>query len=297
MDSLSLHLMSTNISSQASAFSDEKLPFEIILLILDLALQSHATPDVMFRFCLVSKAIHNWILPRLYHTLNLRTTNHANRISTAPRSSLLFTRRLFFWVTTDGPDVSPFSNLSHLSLWTSNLPGLAGPLIMLPLEEMLVFNQASMAIIAGLLTSEATLWKTIQRILCYGAVDKNWFECPNLVQIFVMHYSVNRYVQADVVLPSSSNFRTYVASPAYSSNPRPAFSREDAEQCPVHDRRLILLGEIPRHLDKPHGSFWENQAAMWEMMLRAVEENEIDKVTVVDSLPPWSERTGSYIFS
>ncbi|KAH8832099.1 hypothetical protein DL96DRAFT_859154 [Flagelloscypha sp. PMI_526] len=289
--------MGTNISSPVSASSNEKLPFEITLLIFDFALHSHATPRVMFRFSLVSKAIYGWILPRLYHTLYFHDSSHGTRILAAPPSSLLFTRRLFSWVRIGGPDISPFSKLSHLCLWKSTLPGLAGVPVTLPLEELLVFNQASIMVIARLLTSEVTMWRTIQRVVCYGDVRKNWLECPNLVQIFVMHWHVKYFVQNKVILPSSSNFRTYIVSSADLSDNRQPFSREDAQGCPIEDRRLVVLGRIPEHLDKPHDLFWENQAAMWEVALRKAEENESGKITVLDTLPLWSEETSSYITS
>ncbi|KAH8810486.1 hypothetical protein DL96DRAFT_541865 [Flagelloscypha sp. PMI_526] len=307
-----------------SVSSGEPLPFEIIFAILDFALQSSSsTRGGRLRFLLLSRPIYAWILPQLYFSLDLAVENTTNDrshfidrtalLATAQPSSLLFTRRLIVRVSVKPFTFSPFSQLSYLSLWGHNCLGKgtsgrreAQAIVMLPLEELFVWEEDDNKILLSELSALSTVWRTLQRFGCAAESsraedrpDTGWLKCSNLVQVLVLFVNINWFAQTakrGITLPTSPTFRTLTISPYALIGPLPIASQDTLGER-VKDRRMVVLRNRPQHLFDYPQSFWVNHSAMWNTLLREVESNrKVNEMTVIEELP-WSNVDDCYRFS
>ncbi|KAH8810463.1 hypothetical protein DL96DRAFT_1821524 [Flagelloscypha sp. PMI_526] len=301
---------------QVSASTRESLPLEIIFMILYFALESNPSPNTVLQFTLLSRAVHAQILPHLYHTLNLifneTCPSRAVLIRNAPRSSLLFTRRVIISRNSSiSVSVCSFSRLSHLALWGRNFlyeeqagQRHAREIVMLPLEELFVWEQNDSTVLLQELSPDATIWQTIQRFGCIIRTnhiprpDEGWLGCPNLVQVLAIHGNIEWFLQMEIlrlILPSSRTFKSFILSPGFASLYPLAVTPETAWGYPIKDRRLLVLRRpLHYHFFKYRESFWDNQSTMWKFMLEEIEKNgKINEMTVVEDIP-WSEVIGGY---
>ncbi|KAH8810390.1 hypothetical protein DL96DRAFT_1627053, partial [Flagelloscypha sp. PMI_526] len=263
--------MAADTTGLASIFSKEPLPLEIIMIILDFSLQDNSTYDIMFRFSLLSRGVHRWILPRLYHTLDLEMESvppHQSRaidrvalLATANPLSFLFTRRIISRLSKFPFNATLFSNLSHLALWGHNYLGggvlgekLADDIVMLPLEELFVWEESDSDVLLGKLSADATMWMTLRRLGCHSRTRRDlyrgWFKCPSLVQVLQVCDHIVWFIEnglKSVVLPPSPKFKSLIITPLMSSIKTHPLIAGGIVQSIVKDPRVVILVHPPHH--------------------------------------------------
>ncbi|KAH8810457.1 hypothetical protein DL96DRAFT_1627242 [Flagelloscypha sp. PMI_526] len=324
VNSLAFNSMASNSTNLGSNPSKEPLPLEILLEILERSIQSNPNRGDMFRLLFLSRAVHHWIIPHLYYNLDLemdnvkplRTSNSIDRsvlLGSALPSSFVFTRHLISRNTSRPFKFSIFPQLTHLSLWGHNRLGdvpsgqmQAHAIVMLPLEELFVWETDDNNALLEQLSEDVTLWSTLRRFGCQigfsrpDRPDERWLRCPNLVEVLVLFMDDNWFiktVERDMAFPISSKFRGLVIAPCVGNATHHLLTSHSTLGQRVKDRRLIVLCEPPQHLFVRPESFWENQSAMWNILLAKIELNhDVQKMTMVNNLP-WSEEDGFYILS
>ncbi|KAH8810464.1 hypothetical protein DL96DRAFT_1627268, partial [Flagelloscypha sp. PMI_526] len=271
----------------------EPLPLEIIIIILDLVLQCDSTYDIMFEFSLLSRPIYYWIIPRLYHTLDLderSTTSSIDRayfLESAEPSYFIHTRRLISRVSRNYFPFSLFSQLSHLSLWGHNYleaepngPTQAQEIVMLPLEELFIWEVSDNRTLLRKLTEDVTIWRTLQRFGCHvpsirGFPHEGWMSLPNLVQVLVLFGRSNWFVHTagwGIPVPSSPKFKLFALAPlpwVHGETPTDAVNT-----IRLRDRRIVVLLNPLPHLFTSAYCFWSNNHTMWQILLEEIEMNE-----------------------
>jgi hypothetical protein len=207
-------------------------------------------------------------------------------LNSARTSSLLFTRCLISRLTDTTFNFSPFSQLSHLSLWGPNRlniepngPNQAREIVMLPLEELIVLDWSDNNALLHELTANVTIWQTLQRFTGFSderspRPDGGWLKCPNLTQVLILCYGVGSFIDTSiksVILPSSPKFQSYMISPDegwdMSTPPR------DQLTLLIKDSRIVILRKCPQHFGKYSRSFWDNQSAMWAIAQKVIRKN------------------------
>ncbi|KAH8810487.1 hypothetical protein DL96DRAFT_1627324 [Flagelloscypha sp. PMI_526] len=285
--------------SSSVAVVVDPLPIELVFHILDYALKIHPAPSSKLKFLLLSRPIYDWMLPRLYNTLDLKPALLTPRPSplpsdrtllhsSTPRSSLLYTRRLISRLCAVPFPFAPFSNLSHLSLWgrhhlhnETHGPSQAREIVMLPLEELVVWESTDNEALLKCLSDKSTIWKTLERLCCYTragvlAPHEGWMHCPNLAQVFVLCdalFTFIRNVGPTISLPSLE-FRSFIISPLSRFRNNQISALQDAlGHIRRRDRRIMVLYHPPDHLFSYPQSFWVNQGNVWMFALEQIEKN------------------------
>ncbi|KAH8810426.1 hypothetical protein DL96DRAFT_1760073 [Flagelloscypha sp. PMI_526] len=261
---------SASSTTPSSYSSKEPLPLDIIFIILDLFLSSNPSYNTVFQLALLSRAVYDWILPRLYHTLDIGTPPEPHTIdstvllTSAQPSSLLFARRLFSRHSYSPLTFSLFSKVTHLSLWGRNYLNSvplgtkqAHAILMLPLEELIVTQQSDNYALLQELTDDKMIWKTLRRFGCYHhptyeRADEPWLKCPNLTDIVVFCANVDCFIQnalRNITLPPSPQFQSYIISPTISGQ---LIAPKDALKGLSTDPRIVAFCKVPQHVfDNP----------------------------------------------
>ncbi|KAH8810408.1 hypothetical protein DL96DRAFT_1627093 [Flagelloscypha sp. PMI_526] len=304
---------STNLNLVSSSLA-EPLPLDIILAILNFALSSNPGYHAIAQLSLLSKAVYQWMLPHLYHTLDLgdRDVTCIKRsllLNSAKASSFLFTRRIISHIIATPFNFSPFAQLTHLILWGPHRfdvepDGLnsAREIVMLPLEELSVWESGENDALLHHLTANVTIWRTLQRFSTFldGRIprpDEGWLQCPNLTQVLVLCYVYGSFIHSsitDVILPSP-RFQSYIIAPGVSWSMNAAIMDELTPL--MKDPRFVILCECPQHLRMSSGSFWDDQSDMWAVVRNEKRKNlDAKEATVIDKIP-WDAVKGCYIVS
>ncbi|KAH8810458.1 hypothetical protein DL96DRAFT_1716704 [Flagelloscypha sp. PMI_526] len=312
--------MASSATNMDSSSSKEPLPLEIVLEILERCVECSPNRGVMFRLLLLCRPVYDWVIPQLYHSLDLEmetvqplSTSHSiDRsvlLASALPSSFIFTRRLISRNTVKPFSFSIFPQLTHLSLWGHNRLGegtsgqtQAHAIVMLPLEELFVWETDDNDAILQQLSEDVIIWSTLRRFGCQTRLrrpdrpDERWLKCPNLVEVLVLFMDDGWFrnsASQDVAFPVSSKFRALVIAPCVRNAPLFLDSHKTLGRR-VKDRRIVLLCEPPQHLFVHPQSFWENHSAMRKILRGKVEQNNnIQKMTIVETLS-WSKEDGCY---
>ncbi|KAH8810406.1 hypothetical protein DL96DRAFT_1821477 [Flagelloscypha sp. PMI_526] len=309
----------TSSFTPISLSSENPLPLDVIFIIFDFTLLSSQDYKTILQLLLLSRAVYQWMIPRLYHTLGFRkydvtspgpyTIDRNVFFTCAPTSSLLFTRRIFSPDLDSPLSFSLFPQLTHLSLWGCNCLNLephgtkqAQAIMSLPLEELLVIDSRDNLVLLRILTEDVTIWRTLQRFSCFSHAgcnrpDEGWLQCPNLAQVLVLCVKVEWFIDTQikgVVLPSSTKLQSYLVSPIWGSSMLPP---GDTLELPVKDSRITILRKSPRHYVERPGSFWDNHSDMWTAAQHMIRKNlDVQETRVIRKLP-WSKAKHCYIVS
>ncbi|KAH8810409.1 hypothetical protein DL96DRAFT_1627094 [Flagelloscypha sp. PMI_526] len=312
-------MSATNANLSVISSLMEPLPLDIVLTIIDFSLSSSPGYGIVLQFSLLSRAVYQRMLPRLYHTLEFRkfditspepeTIDKNVLLACAPTSSLQFTRRILSPDSDSPLPFSLFSQLTHLSLWGRNCLDMephgtqqAQAIVMLPLEELVVSEYQDNCALLQVLTEDTTIWKTLQRFTCLSykessRADEGWLKCPNIAMVFILCIKVEWFIETqidDVVLPSSPTFQFYIIAPIVGSSTLPP---GDSLELSIKDPRIVILRKAPRHFAERSESFWDYHSDMWKVAQHMIKKNVDTKETRVIKKLPWSKVKGCYVIS
>ncbi|KAH8810509.1 hypothetical protein DL96DRAFT_1627395 [Flagelloscypha sp. PMI_526] len=284
------------------------IPQELLLLILEYALcDSPCKSDISL--LLLSKHLHNCILPRFYNTLqfgtqedNAHDIDRQKLVASAVPTSLFFVRKIQsgYMHKLDAKDTfKPFSNLTHLLLW-----GIYGSqtsqqgLLNLPLEELIIWANERTLFLQFLATKpEGTLARTLQRFGSFGAPKEDDFRgyqvCQSLSSLlFLYDYEyppapcVHAVHMREVMRKTS--FVSCLVIPAFERTSNDQFIDILSSFESLKDRRVVvaksLQNNYSRGCNTPH--FWDVQAALWRSAELAIQRNsQSEEITLLDQLP------------
>ncbi|KAH8810472.1 hypothetical protein DL96DRAFT_541558 [Flagelloscypha sp. PMI_526] len=279
------------------SLGDPILPQELIFMILDLALHSNppqSWPDVLT----LSKAIHSWwgscqhgflgsgvllifthqrASRELYHTIDFSETSRSvpshliDRkllVQLAPVASLSSVKRIRARTFSHEFTFSLFSNLTHLILWGSNYldswPSCAKSIMMLPLEELFIWEHLDDLALLKHLSPEVTVYHTLRGLGGYSdycnSPHKGWSQCRNLVHLLVLgreYTEISQCIVSDI--RPLENLKTCMIGPAFSTLTKEG--QEEIISDVVGDKRIVLLSDRPAYLFPSTNSFWSQQNA------------------------------------
>ncbi|KAH8810461.1 hypothetical protein DL96DRAFT_541432 [Flagelloscypha sp. PMI_526] len=294
--------------SDISKSSSVALPIELVFVILELALQSTREYGQKVKFLSLSRSTYDLIIPKFYLSLDLQSAYHPRSsysvdrtllLSTAQRSNLLHTRFLISRSWTTAFSFVPFSRLSYLFLWGQNNlfkephgHAQAREIVMLPIEELVIWQHRDGDILLKYLTKETLIWKTLQRLGLHADRDttslhESWMFCPNLAQVLVFCYDLVEFFRIfgpRTVLPSSPLFQSFIILPFSGVKPSEVQTVRDALRYLTKDRRMVVYFQHLDYLLRYPTMFWVNQRKMWNFMSNQVEKNlNTREITVLEN--------------
>ncbi|KAH8810485.1 hypothetical protein DL96DRAFT_1685535 [Flagelloscypha sp. PMI_526] len=291
----------------SSAYMLPELPREVIFSILEYVLRENPSKAANVPLLSISKSIHNWMLPQLYHSLQFGTRegslNDVDRkklLATADPASLLFIRRLntgYYHTLDKANTFAPFSKLTHLSMWGPQ--GLRHPeaqaIPSLALEELIIWTQTERSEFLKAFSAECTLARTLRR---FGSFE-NWpeedFQClkvgKNLSHILV-YSGIRPFLRFSVkqvkYFLNRDHFLCFLVVPGLGTTNPHTFTTNQETFKPLNDYRVVLVKNIKENFgltcSAPH--FWEAQSTLWGAAEAVVAgQPSLTTITVLDHLP------------
>ncbi|KAH8809677.1 hypothetical protein DL96DRAFT_1717189 [Flagelloscypha sp. PMI_526] len=279
------------------------LPYELIYAILEIAIQPPKSQE-WFHLLGLSKEIHLWAIRALYHTLDLceqgagvtRTgSNRALLLNCARSSSLDFTKRIRARTYSSRFRFSGFKNLTHLNLWGSNnlraWPSSAKSIMMLPLEELFIWQDKDSDALLKHLSPQATVYNTLR---CLGGYSdrgnhpgRGWSACRNLEHLLILGQRFTKFCESlGSDLSNFEQLKTCMIGPTFTR-----LKAEDVQEIKsqvVGQSRIVLLSHPPSYLFPANPSksdFWAEQCAARRQAEQDIQQNpDATEITV----PQWN---------
>ncbi|KAH8834761.1 hypothetical protein DL96DRAFT_1571623, partial [Flagelloscypha sp. PMI_526] len=266
------------------------LPEELLFRIFTLSIED-GYPQTISPLLFLSKSIYYWVLPQLYHTLDLRGEDapkggvHRKRLIKLSNPTHLssLVRRVKCGSGVWSFSFAPFTSLTHLAL--CKRLGLkiwdAETIVQLSLEELIIENWADRICFRRAVKSDSPLCASLRR---YGLSDPRWsIEAStwghflNLTHFLILYNGTNvvdpSYLQ---VLLSKGGFKCILYVLPWTDRDHPAFKLVEEGVDIIRDRRIAVLRDGPPHLDwnseiKP--PFWPMHENMWRQAEEMIEQN------------------------
>ncbi|KAH8810510.1 hypothetical protein DL96DRAFT_542669 [Flagelloscypha sp. PMI_526] len=280
------------------------LPDELLHLILEISVDS-CPCSAFLPILLLSKSIHHFFLPRLYHTIPMADESkfwdregidRELLLRRASPASLNYVRRLACKIFLRDFSLSSFPNLTHLALLGSqNLarrPRVATGLMMLPLQELFIWHvDDSYALLNGVTTS-STILDTLQRLTTFSQTctqpDTRWLRCRRLTHIMALCDRVNNSLSSPLrELSDLQNLECFVICTPLDSN----YPLSDIDTCEIqnqlprpHSRTLVCVRRGPFNwfLGK---TFWGDISRVWNEIEMHIQKNSNPNVSVLTLFP------------
>ncbi|KAH8810547.1 hypothetical protein DL96DRAFT_1627514 [Flagelloscypha sp. PMI_526] len=281
---------------------DVELPDEILFYIFDLAV-SMSTLSVRASWLRISKAVHQLIIPLVYHTVDLDTergncvswsnptqTDRTNFLNTNPDSFLLV-RRLKTYSFSRPPDFSIFPNVTHLALWGSHKLSAASngvAVLRLPLEELVIYDTEDNDFLQQHLSPEVAAFWTLRKLVTFSFrgdhPQERWFSCPNLSNILdLWNIPSDLWKSSLSGVSTRPQLKCYILAP---QSPKLFNWASTIKSIVPSDRRVVLLPHRLVHINfGDSAQTWDGQAILWRMVEDRIQANPNPKEpTVIDSL-------------
>ncbi|KAH8810386.1 hypothetical protein DL96DRAFT_1627044 [Flagelloscypha sp. PMI_526] len=267
------------------------LPREIVFDILE-AYLSLPRPKSIFSVLLLSKWSYSWMLPKLYHTLSVVTSDYSrpgravqNELLRCATPSLALVRRLECSSISENFSFLSFSNITHLSLWNSlSSEWYASQcliLVTLRLEELFMWYPSDLNALASKLSETTPICRKIRRLGFHSSSisipDRRWAQyCENLTHVLVFcsnFQNLSEFLRH--LLPTFPTLQCFVIGATWDYNPK----QTDMPELNVGgDRRVAFVLQHFDHFETHGNDFWSGQSAMWAEVEEHIARNPYSQV-------------------
>ncbi|KAH8810561.1 hypothetical protein DL96DRAFT_1627581 [Flagelloscypha sp. PMI_526] len=280
-------------STAACPPSTITLPTELLLQILEYFVDSSPRPSAL-PIVMLSKTIHNYLLPRFHHTLDF-ASDSANSFTEAvdrtrflacsKSTSLAFVRRLKCNIYHHAFPLSSFLNVTWLALWGSqNLtdqPAVASGLMELPIRQLIVWYYRDLSTLGDNITPSSTITTTLERLTTHHSScaepTPKWLQCRNLTHIMVYCNNLEAISSSAI-----SGMTTHQRLQCYSLRSSLYLgSRETLGRHLPRDRRVVILKRSSENTNLEGNNFWDENAILWNEIEERIRKNgDLSEITL-----------------